>query len=153
MDDLTRIKGIGTGSAKALAGAGIASFAALAGVDPAAPPEVAGLRSPDWAEWIAQAAVLAAPDQSGSTQADQAGAEQGSADPHTAPVPTPPAPTPAPVPGALVVTGPKRGRRRAGWQFGPEPVRIPLADLTEDERAAIERDPTLSVKVEPEPEA
>ncbi|MCW1934117.1 helix-hairpin-helix domain-containing protein [Pararhodobacter zhoushanensis] len=144
MDDLTRIKGIGTGSAKALAGAGIASFAALAGVDPAAPPEVAGLRSPDWAAWIAQAATLAA-----------TGADQGGTDPHTAPATMPPASTPEPTPatGTLLVTGPKRGRWRAGWHFGPEPVRLALADPTDEERAAIEADPTLTVEFEAEPEA
>ena len=55
-DDLTRIKGIGAKTAKALGAAGIDSFAALATLDPAAPPEVAGV-SPhaDWAGWIATA--------------------------------------------------------------------------------------------------
>lgn len=52
-------------------------------------------------------------------------------------------------PGVLVVTGPKRGRWRAGWHFGPEPRRLPLAELTEDERAAIEGDPALAVSIEP----
>lgn len=55
-DDLTAIKGIGAKTAKALAAAGIDSFAALAALDPAAPPEAAGI-SPhaDWASWIAAA--------------------------------------------------------------------------------------------------
>lgn len=49
-----------------------------------------------------------------------------------------------PVP-SFVVTGPKKGRRRAGRSFGPEPVTIPAADLTEDEIAALTSDPGLTV--------
>lgn len=64
----------------------------------------------------------------------------------------PPAPVapPALEPGVLVVTGPKRGRWRAGWHFGPEPRRLPLAEMTNEERAAIEGDPALVVSVEAE---
>jgi hypothetical protein len=51
----------------------------------------------------------------------------------------------APAQGAMLeVTGPKKGRRRAGRTFGRTPVRIPLADLSEAEIAAIMADPTLS---------
>jgi len=47
---------------------------------------------------------------------------------------------------ALEVRGPARGRWRAGRRFGPEPVVIPLAELTDEARAAIEADPLLSVR-------
>ena len=50
--------------------------------------------------------------------------------------------------GVLVVTGPKRGRWRAGWHFGGEPRRIPLAGLSVDEATAIRADPCLTVTVE-----
>ena len=61
MDDLTRIDGIGKASAKALVDAGIGTFAALAALDPGNPPEITGLRGPEWPAWIGQAqTVLAA---------------------------------------------------------------------------------------------
>lgn len=49
-----------------------------------------------------------------------------------------------PVP-SFVITGPKKGRRRAGRSFGPEPVTIPAADLSDDEIAALTSDPGLTV--------
>jgi len=51
----------------------------------------------------------------------------------------------------LVVTGPKRGRRRASRSFGPSPVDVPIDELTEDEVAAIEGDPALSTRRETRP--
>lgn len=52
-DDLSKIKGIGAASAKALVAAGIDSFAALAAIDPASPPAFEGLSSRvDWAAWV-----------------------------------------------------------------------------------------------------
>jgi len=55
--DLTEIKGIGAASAKALAAAGIASFEALAAVDPESPPAVEGLGARvAWADWVKAAA-------------------------------------------------------------------------------------------------
>lgn len=61
-DDLTRIHGIGAKTAKALAAAGIDSFAKLAAVDPATPDPVADInpRAP-WSDWIAAAKALAGP--------------------------------------------------------------------------------------------
>lgn len=58
-DDVTRIKGIGAASAKALAAVGIDGFAALAAVDPSKPPEVEGL-GPNvaWEAWVAEAKAL-----------------------------------------------------------------------------------------------
>lgn len=47
----------------------------------------------------------------------------------------------------VVVTGPKAGRRRAGRAFGPEPVSIPAAALTEHEIAALQADPFLTVEL------
>ena len=47
----------------------------------------------------------------------------------------------------VVVVGPKRGRWRAGRHFGAEPVRIPVEELTEDEKAALVADPVLIVSV------
>lgn len=45
----------------------------------------------------------------------------------------------------VLVTGPKRGRWRAGMKFGAEPKRLVVADLTDDEKIAIDLDPVLSV--------
>lgn len=44
---------------------------------------------------------------------------------------------------ALRVQGPTKGFRRAGRDFGPTPVFIQLADLSEDELAALENEPRL----------
>jgi hypothetical protein len=54
------------------------------------------------------------------------------------------APQPEPM-GIVVVTGPKKGRRRIGHRFGPEPVEIPLGDLTPEQIEALKNDPALSV--------
>lgn len=53
----------------------------------------------------------------------------------------------------IVVTGPERGRRRIGLKFGPEPVLIPVDDLTEAEIAALTGDPMLRVVLPPAPDA
>lgn len=45
----------------------------------------------------------------------------------------------------VTVVGPKKGRRRAGRQFGAEPVVIAIADLSQGELEAITSDPTLLV--------
>jgi len=47
----------------------------------------------------------------------------------------------------LTITGPKRGRRRAGRAFGPEPVRIAASDLSEADRRKLEADPALKIDV------
>lgn len=47
----------------------------------------------------------------------------------------------------LTITGPKRGRRRAGRQFGSEPVQIAASELSEAERRALEADPSLKIDV------
>ncbi|WP_126977465.1 HI1506-related protein [Frigidibacter oleivorans] len=57
----------------------------------------------------------------------------------------PPGDDSAPLP-CVKVTGPKKGRRRAGRAFGREPVLIPMDDLTEDELEALSADPALTVE-------
>ena len=48
--------------------------------------------------------------------------------------------------GATVtVVGPAKGRWRAGRPFGPVPVAIPAAELTDDELEALRADPELVV--------
>ena len=47
---------------------------------------------------------------------------------------------------SLIVTGPLAGRRRAGRQFGPEPVTVAVADLTEAEIEALSSDVLLKVQ-------
>lgn len=49
----------------------------------------------------------------------------------------------------LRVTGPAKGRWRAGRKFGPEPVDIPVAEITEDDLAKLEGDPELTVALVP----
>jgi hypothetical protein len=46
---------------------------------------------------------------------------------------------------AVQVTGPAKGRWRIGRKFGPEPVSIPVQELTEDDLAKLEGDPELVV--------
>lgn len=52
----------------------------------------------------------------------------------------------------IVVQGPEKGRRRAGYAFGPERVIIRLADLTDEQLCAIQDDPDLMVAVHFNPE-
>ncbi len=47
----------------------------------------------------------------------------------------------------LRVSGPAKGRWRAGRHFGPDAVDIPVADLSEDEIARLKADPELIVVV------
>lgn len=50
----------------------------------------------------------------------------------------------------LRVTGPAKGRWRAGRKFGPEPVEIPVAELTDEDLAKLEGDPELVVGLVPQ---
>ena len=43
----------------------------------------------------------------------------------------------------LRVVSQREGFRRAGYTFGRTPVDVPVDELTKDERAAIENDPSL----------
>lgn len=47
----------------------------------------------------------------------------------------------------VTVTGPRQGRWRAGRRWTSEPVTMPLADLSDDEMAALQADPTLTVTI------
>lgn len=89
--------------------------------------------------------------------APQAGA--GSSAPATTNTPpAAPAQTPAVQAGTAGGQAPKqivtvisaqKHRRRAGREFGKEPVHIPAEDLTEAELAALRNDPTLAVSINP----
>lgn len=69
------------------------------------------------------------------------------------PPPAPAQDTPADTPSlngfVLVVSGPKRGRRRAGMVFDATPRRIEAATLTPGQIEALRDDPALSVEVLP----
>jgi hypothetical protein len=52
----------------------------------------------------------------------------------------------------VTVIGPPAGRRRAGMRFGPEPVTIPVADLTGEQLAALMGDPALVVSIDAAPD-
>lgn len=47
----------------------------------------------------------------------------------------------------VIVIAAQPARRRIGRAFGPEPVAIPLADLTDADIAALRDDPLLAVSV------
>lgn len=47
----------------------------------------------------------------------------------------------------VVTTKAKAGRRRAGYAFGREETVIPLAELSDDQIAALDADPLLTVMV------
>lgn len=49
---------------------------------------------------------------------------------------------------ALVISARQPVRRRAGRLFTPEPVRIPVGDLSDDDLAALAGDPMLDVRTE-----
>lgn len=59
---------------------------------------------------------------------------------------TPPADPSLPVPTVLV-TGPKRGRWRAGMHFTSAPTALPLADLAPGVLDALQADPVLKVEI------
>lgn len=46
---------------------------------------------------------------------------------------------------AIIITGPKKGRWRAGRHFGPTPTTIPLEELSEEAAEALKSDPKLSI--------
>jgi hypothetical protein len=48
---------------------------------------------------------------------------------------------------ALKITGPRRGRRRAGYAFGAEPVVLPFKELSEEQAEALRSDPLLMIEV------
>jgi predicted flap endonuclease-1-like 5' DNA nuclease len=63
-DDLVALKGVGAKTGAALAAAGFATFAAIAALDPASPPQVEGLPAVfKWADVIADAKAKAPADE------------------------------------------------------------------------------------------
>lgn len=48
-----------------------------------------------------------------------------------------------------VVTATAPRRRRAGRSFGPTPTRIPVDQLTLEDREALAGDPVLTIRLEP----
>lgn len=93
----------------------------------------------DPAKTVAETISQDAPPQS---EAKDAGAQEGA-----------PASEPAPEGPVVTVVGPRSGRRRAGRRFGPEPVRIPVDEISADEAAALMDDPLLVVSLPPDPAA
>lgn len=86
----------------------------------------------------------------GAAEAGEASAAAAPAEATAPVVPSVADPDPAPGPMVgpegweVVVTGPAKGRWRAGRHFGPEPVVIPAIDLSEAEARAIADDPLLT---------
>ncbi len=146
MDDLTRIKGVGPSTARALAAAGIDSFAALAAADAGdlmGHEAFRGLRAGrgDVAVWIAGAADFV-------FEPPKRGARGGGAEAQT---PKAGGPTPPADPSGLVVfvRGPRRGRWRIGRFFGPEGRELSLDALSEDEKAQLLADSALTIETRP----
>lgn len=102
------------------------------------------------AEKIAEAEAALAKDEGFAPSADAGGEPLGAAEGAAPILPTtPPIVQPAiqtqPEPVMITVTGPKKGRWRAGRHFTPAPLAIPLADLSDDEIAMLTDDPKLVV--------
>ena len=153
MDDLTKLKGIGKAGEAALQAAGFSTFAAIAEADEAKRPD--GLSaSVDWADVIVQAREFSTDTQGQSGTAREApSTDSWTATQEAAPVVGTQSAAPLHsddeeiVATHLLVTGPKRGRWRAGRHFTPEPTLIDLDDLDEGEEDAILGDRTLTVQV------
>ncbi|MEL7706588.1 helix-hairpin-helix domain-containing protein [Citromicrobium bathyomarinum] len=165
---LTDVDHVGAKTAKALAAAGIDSVAALAAVDLANPPALTDFRgTPAWTDWVAAAKTLVAaqtppaadtppkppltPEQASviaSAAASEDEQKDGPGQPHPAGAP-PMADDPYDGP-VLVVTGPKKGFRRAGFAFNATPRTLSPADFGEGIEAArrfiaLYREPKLTV--------
>ncbi|MBI1201487.1 MAG: hypothetical protein GC182_03140 [Rhodopseudomonas sp.] len=166
-DDLTKIDGIGKKLAAALVEHGVDSFARLAALDDDGIATLEGTNDfkgrNDWPAWIKAASALA-PAAGADTQANNARRFEGALPSGKVAVGgntmdiawPPPAGMPAAaLEGALfaVKAKPERGRWRAGRKFSREETTISLAELDDDQRAAIAGDPELVVSlrlVEPE---
>ena len=160
MDDLTTIKGVGPATARQLNDAGITSFDALKAVDPENPPFAlsGGLT---WEYLRSEVAQFVADtpndDQQNTEERSGTAREAPSTDSGTPAVPDvevqPAAPsqkdegTKRPSSAAITVKGPRRGRWRAGRHFTHELVAIPRAELSDDQLAALQGDPELTVTI------
>lgn len=110
----------------------------------------AALAAPQATEPTGAAGGVAAPSAAPVDAPINAGAAQ--VDPTPTADPTPVRPTHGAPGYVLTVTGPAKGRWRAGRKFGPEPTAISASELTEAECQAIVDDPELTfelTKVEP----
>lgn len=97
----------------------------------------------------ATAAAETAPVDEKASPQEQPGAQAGAAPAAAASAEPPADPAGDFEPGEFFVrvTGPRKGRWRAGRQFGREPVFIDAAELTPEARDAIYDDPMLSAEV------
>jgi len=151
LDDLTKIKGIGTATAGHLVKAGISTFALLAASSVEALGKVEGLpamKAPEWPAWIEEAGKLAAGGETGTINTTPSESPKGGGG------------DPAPAAGARYqVSGPKAGRWRAGLHFTPEARTIEvigegetpapdaaIVQVDETSFARIKADPALSVR-------
>jgi hypothetical protein len=99
-------------------------------------------------EIVTAAPAPVTPDPASPQVPETTGAEAALAATVAAPVDPDPEVKPMVASGfVLRVKGPAKGRWRAGRHFGPEPVDLPAADLTEDQIALLNGDPELTVLV------
>ena len=112
---------------------------ASGGTRPPAPPGRGAPASPA-TDPAASGAQAAAPAASVPPEGQGGAGEGGGGAPSPA--------APAQASGLIVwVTGPKAGRWRIGRQFGPDPVGIPLDELSEQQKAALIADPQLTTEI------
>lgn len=165
MDDLTELKGIGKSGAKVLAKAGLSDFAKIAAADPETRPD--GLAaSVDWDAVITEAKEFSKDTEinpEGRSGTAREAPSSGTAAEATPPiVGTQSAAQSTPEPGSdlaagqsgsheddltgefLLVTGPKKGRWRAGRHITAEPRLLDLASLSDEELKLILEDDALS---------
>lgn len=99
---------------------------------------------------VTPAAAIAADEQPGAGAAGEAAVAQATGLSGENAAPAAPQVIPRDAAEVIVtITGPKRGRRRAGRAFGPEPVQIAASALSEADRRALEADPSLKIDVSP----
>jgi ribonuclease E len=138
-------------------GVSAAAGGAAAATPPANPPETTGPAAVV-ADAAAKAAIeAAAANDKGQTGVTHQAVDQPGAPAVVAALTQPPATEPPARPDlgeqAVLISGPAKGRWRSvggkAVRFGREPTPVRVADLTEEEVAAIKRDPKLSVTAAP----
>ncbi|MCH8475954.1 MAG: hypothetical protein LAT55_12095 [Opitutales bacterium] len=135
MDDFTKIEGVDPDTARRLKEAGFETLGDLLNASVHRPPFDLddGL---DWSQLLNAAWILY------DTQMAAGGYDKSDGSQRLMPVVLP-----APTGATVTVKGPRRGRWRAGRHFTHEPVTIPLAELSDDQVAALQGDPTLTVQI------